>query len=46
MSEMMEIKAGRERWPKGIDIADNTTTTKDIDDYITFKITEYTYYDF
>jgi hypothetical protein len=47
MSEIMkEIQAGRERWPKGIDTVDNTTTTtiKDIDDYITFKITEYTHY--
>jgi hypothetical protein len=34
MSEIMkEIQEGRERWPKGIDTVDNTTTIKDIDEY-------------
>jgi hypothetical protein len=42
MSEMKEIKAGRVRWPKGIGVED---TTEDIDNYITYKITEYTHYD-
>jgi hypothetical protein len=41
MSEMKEIKAGRVRWPKGVGAED---TTEDIDDYIKFKITEYTHY--
>ena len=43
MSEMKEIKAGRERWPKGIGVE---ATSKEIDDYITFKITEYIHYNF
>jgi hypothetical protein len=43
MSKIKEIKAGRKRWLKGVDIE---ATTKEIDDYITFKITEYIYYDF
>jgi hypothetical protein len=41
MSEMKEIKAKRVRWRKGISTED---TTEDIDDYIRFKITKYTYY--
>jgi hypothetical protein len=41
MSKIKDIKAGRARWPKGIGVED---TTKDVDDYIRFKITEYTYY--
>ena len=40
---MKEIKAGRERWPKGIGAE---ATSKEIDDYITFKITEYIHYNF
>ena len=43
MSKIKEIKAGRERWLKGID---KEATTREIDDYIIFKITEYTYYNF
>jgi hypothetical protein len=46
MSDLEEIKAGRGRWPKGIDLNDKNTTTKEADDYINFKILEYQYYDF
>ena len=43
ISKIKEIKAGRERWPKGIRVE---ATSKEIDDYIIFKITEYIYYNF
>ena len=42
MSEITVIEEGRERWPKGIN-AD--APTKDIDEYIKFKTTEYIHYD-
>jgi hypothetical protein len=41
MSDLEEIKAGRGRWPKGIDLSDKDTPTKEADDYINFKILEY-----
>ena len=46
MSDLEEIKAGRGRWLKGIDLSDKDITTKEADDYINFKILEYQYYDF
>jgi hypothetical protein len=41
MSDLEEIKAGRGRWPKGIDLSDKDVTTKEADDYINFKILKY-----
>jgi hypothetical protein len=44
MADIKEVKAGREKWPMGIDI--QTADIKDMNDYITYKTIEYTYYDF
>jgi hypothetical protein len=44
MSENKEIKAGRVKWPKGIDI--KAAGIEEIDDFIAFKVTEYIHYDF
>lgn len=44
ISEIKEIKVRRVKWLKGIDV--KATSIEEIDDFITFKITEYIYYDF
>jgi hypothetical protein len=44
MSENKEMKAGRVKWPKGIDI--EVAGIEEIDDFIAFKVTEYIHYDF
>jgi hypothetical protein len=43
MSDLKEIKAGRGRWLKGVNLE---ASSEEIDDYIAFKVTEYTHYDF
>ena len=40
-----QVDAGQEKWPKGIDLQSDETTTKDIDEFVKFKILEYEAYD-
>ena len=39
-----QVDAGQKKWPKGIDLQSNKTTTKDIDKFVKFKILEYKVY--
>jgi len=39
-----QVNAGQERWPKGINLQSDETTTKDINKFIKFKILEYKAY--
>jgi len=40
-----QVNAGQEKWPKGINLQSNKTTTKDINEFVKFKILEYKAYD-
>ena len=40
------VTDGQDRWPHGLDAQQDDVNESDLKDFITFKIEEYTFYDF
>ena len=42
----VQVDAGQKKWGKGIDLQSDKTTTKDINEFMKFKILKYKAYNF